>query len=100
LDGADGERRAHGDDFRVDAVFAVKAAFSGRPGIQESQRFGRHGDADFFDATLGAARARRESERQQGCRENFAEDRSNHRVHTLMLCIQPADILQGIAIGE
>jgi hypothetical protein len=47
-----GHGRPHGDNFRIEAVSAVKASFSRCPRIEKAQRLRRDGDADFLAATL------------------------------------------------
>ena len=72
LDCADGKRRAHGDDFCFNPVFAVKAAFARRPHIQKSQRLRRHRDANFLETFLGAPGGRgSRNDKNQTCPSQY-----------------------------
>jgi len=90
LERADGERRAHGDDLRVEPVLAIKTAFLGGPRVEESQRFRGNRNADPFGCALArgaeGSKARKEQQRNQ----NREETRS-HRQH---FCTERPERLQ------
>ena len=62
---ADGQRRTHRDDFRIETVLAIETALLGGPGIEKAQGLGRNGDANSFHCRDRPRRRRRSAARQQ-----------------------------------